>query len=191
MEQPKAINNISEKVIDDLKVKLSKGSCVSIAAASFSIYAFEALKGMAQMAVRQGATQRPLPQAVWGGLQTVPPVRGGGDHISLLPQGLHRLPHRRPADAQTAAHRFSGQRLPPLFRQQRQHLFPTHGTSSKPVFAPPHTFAVGRLFIVFIIKRPVPGRQPKKSSVDRAVPPVFVVLHNFSFFFSPTLPQIT
>lgn len=44
MEQPKVINNISERVIDDLKVKLSKGSCVSIAAASFSIYAFEALK---------------------------------------------------------------------------------------------------------------------------------------------------
>lgn len=44
MGQPKVINNISERVIDDLKVKLSKGSRVSIAAASFSIYAFEALK---------------------------------------------------------------------------------------------------------------------------------------------------
>lgn len=44
MELPKVINNISERVIDDLKVKLSKGSRVSIAAASFSIYAFEALK---------------------------------------------------------------------------------------------------------------------------------------------------
>ena len=44
MEQPKVINNISERVIDDLKAKLSAGSCVSIAAASFSIYAFEALK---------------------------------------------------------------------------------------------------------------------------------------------------
>ena len=44
MKQPKVINNISERVIDDLKAKLSKGSTVSIAAASFSIYAFEALK---------------------------------------------------------------------------------------------------------------------------------------------------
>ena len=44
MEQPKVINNISERVIDDLKAKLSTASCVSIAAASFSIYAFEALK---------------------------------------------------------------------------------------------------------------------------------------------------
>ena len=44
MELPKVINNISERAIDDLKTKLSKGSRVSIAAASFSIYAFEALK---------------------------------------------------------------------------------------------------------------------------------------------------
>ncbi|MEI3054220.1 MAG: hypothetical protein V8T35_13025 [Prevotella sp.] len=44
MELIKVINNISERVIDDLKTKLSKGSRVSIAAASFSIYAFEALK---------------------------------------------------------------------------------------------------------------------------------------------------
>ena len=44
MELIKAINNISERVVDDLKTKLSKGSRVSIAAASFSIYAFEALK---------------------------------------------------------------------------------------------------------------------------------------------------
>ena len=44
MELPKVINNISERVIDDLKQKLSKDSRISIAAASFSIYAFEALK---------------------------------------------------------------------------------------------------------------------------------------------------
>lgn len=44
MEQPKLINNINERVVDDLKEKLSKGSRISIAAASFSIYAFEALK---------------------------------------------------------------------------------------------------------------------------------------------------
>lgn len=43
MEQIKTIDK-SERVIDDLKSKLSKGSRVSIAAASFSIYAFEALK---------------------------------------------------------------------------------------------------------------------------------------------------
>lgn len=44
MELPKVINNISERVIDDLQTKLSKGSTVSVAAASFSIYAYEALK---------------------------------------------------------------------------------------------------------------------------------------------------
>ena len=44
MELPKVINNLSERVIDDLQSKLSKGSSVSIAAASFSIYAFEVLK---------------------------------------------------------------------------------------------------------------------------------------------------
>lgn len=44
MEQPKLINNINERVVDDLKERLSKGSRISIAAASFSIYAFEALK---------------------------------------------------------------------------------------------------------------------------------------------------
>ena len=44
MELIKVINNISERVIDDLKTKLSKGSRVSIAAASFSNYSFEALK---------------------------------------------------------------------------------------------------------------------------------------------------
>ena len=44
MELPKVINNISERVIDDLQKKLSVSSTVSIAAASFSIYAFEALQ---------------------------------------------------------------------------------------------------------------------------------------------------
>lgn len=44
MELPKLINNINERVIDDLKDRLSSKSKVSIAAASFSIYAFEALK---------------------------------------------------------------------------------------------------------------------------------------------------
>ena len=44
MELPKVINNISERVIDDLQKKLSIKSTVSIAAASFSIYAYEALK---------------------------------------------------------------------------------------------------------------------------------------------------
>ena len=44
MELIKVINNVSERVVDDFKSKLSKGSRVSIAAASFSIYAFEALK---------------------------------------------------------------------------------------------------------------------------------------------------
>lgn len=44
MELPKLINNINERVIDDLKGRLSSKSKVSIAAASFSIYAFETLK---------------------------------------------------------------------------------------------------------------------------------------------------
>ena len=44
MEQPKLINNINDRVVDDLKMRLSSRSRVSIAAASFSIYAFEALK---------------------------------------------------------------------------------------------------------------------------------------------------
>ncbi len=44
MEQPKQINNTSERLVDDLKSRLSTESRISIAAASFSIYAFEAMK---------------------------------------------------------------------------------------------------------------------------------------------------
>ena len=44
MELPKVINNVSERVVDDLKEKLYPSSFISIAAASFSIYAYEALK---------------------------------------------------------------------------------------------------------------------------------------------------
>lgn len=44
MEQPKQINNTSERLVDDLKSRLSTKSRISIAAASFSIYAFEAMK---------------------------------------------------------------------------------------------------------------------------------------------------
>ncbi len=44
MELPKQFDNISKRVIDDLKDTLKKGSKVSVAAASFSIYAFEALQ---------------------------------------------------------------------------------------------------------------------------------------------------
>ena len=44
MEFPKQFDNINSHVIDDLKVTLRKGSKVSMAAASFSIYAFEALQ---------------------------------------------------------------------------------------------------------------------------------------------------
>lgn len=43
MEQPKQINNTSERLVDDLKSRLSTQSRISIAA-SFSIYAFEAMK---------------------------------------------------------------------------------------------------------------------------------------------------
>lgn len=41
---PEVLDNVNKKVIDDLKETIRKGSKVSIAAASFSIYAFEALK---------------------------------------------------------------------------------------------------------------------------------------------------
>lgn len=44
MELPLQFDNITSRVIDDLKVTLKKGSKVSVAAASFSIYAFEALQ---------------------------------------------------------------------------------------------------------------------------------------------------
>ena len=44
MELPKQINNINERVVDDLKTRLSASSHICVAAASFSIYAFEALK---------------------------------------------------------------------------------------------------------------------------------------------------
>ena len=44
MEQPKQINNTNERLVDDLKSRLSTQSRISIAAASFSIYAFEAMK---------------------------------------------------------------------------------------------------------------------------------------------------
>ena len=40
----KLINNISERGVDALKVQISDAKRISIAAASFSIYAFEALK---------------------------------------------------------------------------------------------------------------------------------------------------
>ncbi len=44
MEVPQQFDNITKHVIDDLRKTMSKGSKVSIAAASFSIYAFEALQ---------------------------------------------------------------------------------------------------------------------------------------------------
>ena len=44
MELPVQFDNINKKVIDDLKNKLAQGSKVSIAAASFSIYAYQALE---------------------------------------------------------------------------------------------------------------------------------------------------
>lgn len=44
MDVPVQFDNISKRVIDDLKTSLKKGSKVQIAAASFSIYAFEALQ---------------------------------------------------------------------------------------------------------------------------------------------------
>ena len=44
MELPVQFDNINRRVVDDLKEKLTAASSLSVAAASFSIYAFEALK---------------------------------------------------------------------------------------------------------------------------------------------------
>ena len=44
MEQPIIFDNINTKVVDELRRQLHKGTKLSIAAATFSIYAFEALK---------------------------------------------------------------------------------------------------------------------------------------------------
>lgn len=44
MELPIQLDNVNNRVIDDLKKRLSDKSKIAIAAASFSIYAFEALK---------------------------------------------------------------------------------------------------------------------------------------------------
>ena len=44
MEMPVQFDNINRRVVDDLKEKLTSASRVSVAAASFSIYAYEALK---------------------------------------------------------------------------------------------------------------------------------------------------
>ncbi len=41
---PKFFNNVNDRVIDDLKVTIKAGSKIRIAAASFSIYAFQSLK---------------------------------------------------------------------------------------------------------------------------------------------------
>ena len=40
----KLIDNVNERLIDDLKENFQKKNKISIAASSFSIYAFEALK---------------------------------------------------------------------------------------------------------------------------------------------------
>ena len=40
----KVLNNTTEKLLDDLKDTIRKGSKVSIAAACFSIYAYQALQ---------------------------------------------------------------------------------------------------------------------------------------------------
>ena len=40
----KLIDNINTRLSDELKLEIKKGSKLSIAASSFSIYAFEALK---------------------------------------------------------------------------------------------------------------------------------------------------
>lgn len=44
MEGPKQFDNINNKLVDDLKVTLNSNRRLSIAAASFSIYAYQDLK---------------------------------------------------------------------------------------------------------------------------------------------------
>ena len=44
MDLPKSINNVTERVIDDMKQRITSNSRLSVAAASFSLYAYEALK---------------------------------------------------------------------------------------------------------------------------------------------------
>lgn len=48
MELPKQFDNVNSRVIDDLRTAIKRGSRISMAAASFSIYAFEALKNELQ-----------------------------------------------------------------------------------------------------------------------------------------------
>ncbi len=40
----KLIDNVNNRLIDDLKLQIRKGSKISIAASSFSIYAYEAMR---------------------------------------------------------------------------------------------------------------------------------------------------
>lgn len=84
----------------------------------------------AHQTARQGSGQLPLPHPVRGGLETIAPVGGGGDHIPLLPQGLDGLPHCGAADPQLAAHGLAGQGLVGVLPQQGQNFFPTHRISS-------------------------------------------------------------
>ena len=44
MDQPVIFDNVNQRLIDDLKKKISKSSVVSIAASCFSIYAYAALQ---------------------------------------------------------------------------------------------------------------------------------------------------
>lgn len=50
MQQRKTINIISEEVVGDLMVKVTSDSKLSIAAAPFSIYAYEVLKAEIKIA---------------------------------------------------------------------------------------------------------------------------------------------
>ena len=52
MELPVQFDNIHRRVVDDLREKLTAASSLSIAVASFSIYAFEALRaGVKQVVI--------------------------------------------------------------------------------------------------------------------------------------------
>ena len=74
----------------------------------------------------QSSGQLARPDAVGAAGEAVAPIGGGGDLVAVPPQGLHRLPHRRAAYRQSAAHGLSGEMPLPVAAQQRQDLFLQH-----------------------------------------------------------------
>ena len=86
----------------------------------------------------EGGGQLPGAQVVGGTREPVTPVGGGDDLISRPAQGLHRLPHRRPAHTQPAAHLLPGAVHRRLGPQQGQDLILKHGPTSFPAHYTPY-----------------------------------------------------